>query len=537
MGSFTVLIFFLASGISLFLILAKVPTTTLLQINAALIVVLLIGYRLFGSSNHENKLQKLITGLLLLISSSLVQILVLATGGFFSPFLILLHLYTLSASFLLNLSSSISFLVFSVIILVANIIVDPRVKAIFLDDPWSVILLSISFLVIVPLAQFLMKTYRIKDTLSKLLHQKVQTSESILGGVSELIVITETNTAIVSINDVGERLLRTDSSVAAGQPLLEIVPFKNSSGNPLTSQTLPIAKVLENKINYIVRDVYLENVFGHFSKVNLQIRPIQTEDGTIKTLAFVISENLDKSYRQHDNLEPVQNNYTLAKESLRSALLKSSDSNLLLTYTRLGHIEEDLNIAKELSDHTFKATIKNTDLLVFCQSTVATEANFLKELKVSLSTNWPMEPAEESLLRLKQSNVAKELLPVSTFSTPIDENYLRLIIRKLIELSAVVSLKTAQPTVELSLERVGSDKFKITFKAINLTENLTDQEAKSLLTENYGNPSSNRFISGSGLEGYIAKLLSLQLHIPIKITFNQYSHQLIIELEISKSPY
>src|SRR3989344_2880263 len=530
------LIFSVSSAISLFLVIKGVPTPTLLQINATLILVLLLSYRQFGSSSNQF-LQKLIKGLLLLVSSALVQILVLATGGFFSPFLILLHIYTLGSSFLLNLTSSVTFLVFSVVILITHIIVDPRIKAIFLDDPWSVVLLSVSFLVIIPLAQYLIKTYRIKDTLSKLLHQKVQTSESILGGVSELIVITETNTAIVSINDVGERLLRTDSSVAAGQPLLEIVPFKNSSGNPLTSQTLPIAKVLENKINYIVRDVYLENVFGHFSKVNLQIRPIQTEDCTIKTLAFVISENLDKSYRQHDNLEPVQNNYTLAKESLRSALLKSSDSNLLLTYTRLCHIEEDLNIAKELSDHTFKATIKNTDLLVFCQSTVATEANFLKELKVSLSTNWPMEPAEESLLRLKQSNVAKELLPVSTFSTPIDENYLRLIIRKLIELSAVVSFKTAQPTVELSLERVGSDKFKITFKAINLTENLTDQEAKSLLTENYGNPSSNRFISGSGLEGYIAKLLSLQLHIPIKITFNQYSHQLIIELEISKSPY
>src|SRR3989344_1101332 len=529
------LILSVSSAISLFLVIKGVPTPTLLQINATLILVLLLSYRQFGSSSNQF-LQKLIKGLLLLVSSALVQILVLATGGFFSPFLILLHIYTLGSSFLLNLTSSVTFLVFSVVILITHIIVDPRIKAIFLDDPWSVVLLSVSFLVIIPLAQYLIKTYRIKDTLSKLLHQKVQTSESILGGVSELIAITYTESKIISLNDVGERLLKIDSSVAFNRPLLEIIPLKNSSGELLTPPALPVAKVLENKVNYIINDVYLENVFGHFDKVSLQIRPILNEEGQVVTLAFVNSEMLNKGYLHHDNLTQAMINNKLLKESFRSRLT-GADVSFRVAFARINHLEDDINITKELEDHPFKTDIKNVDLPYLCQQAVKLEQDFTRAIGVDLTIILPVEPAETSFLDLKQSKLPREFLPISSYGVPTDENYLLVATQKLIELASLLSLKTRQPSVEISVEKQSVGKLLIVTRVLGVVGNYSIQQTDNLLKEYYGSASLNSLAVCSGLEGYIAAYIARRLNIPLSISFNQYSHQIIISLELVKTPY
>src|SRR3990170_8553514 len=111
-------LFFVSSLIVVALVYFKVPTSLLQQIIAMLLIILLLlSGRLFFTKPKPAE-SNLSHSILLFLGSLIIQLLVVSTGGFFSPFMILLHLFTLGTSFLLNLRTSISFLVLSILILI-----------------------------------------------------------------------------------------------------------------------------------------------------------------------------------------------------------------------------------------------------------------------------------------------------------------------------------------------------------------------------------------------------------------------------------
>ena len=162
------LAFFLASLTSLVLIYLKVPTGIFQKAIVVVLIILLLFSKRFISTRpsiYHGLFKTFLVGL----SALLVQLLVISSGAFYSPFLILLHLYTLGSSFLLRIGSALSFLVLSLIVLLSATVLNQTLLSLFKDDPGSTILYLVSFIVIIPLAQFLMSTYHLKDTISKIL--------------------------------------------------------------------------------------------------------------------------------------------------------------------------------------------------------------------------------------------------------------------------------------------------------------------------------------------------------------------------------
>src|SRR3990170_5980708 len=199
---FESIIFFLSSLVSLSLLYYKVSTKNLQQIIVVLLLMIILLLNRVIFSKTKPVLAKWSRPLILLLIATIIQLIVISTGGFLSPFLILLHLFVLGSSFLLNLPASTSFLILSLIVLTVNIYLNQNLLALFKEDPFSIALYFVSFIVIIPLAQLLNRNYYIKDALSKILSENLhlgqQREESLLKSLNELILVTDKNLKLLS---------------------------------------------------------------------------------------------------------------------------------------------------------------------------------------------------------------------------------------------------------------------------------------------------------------------------------------------------
>src|SRR3989344_9528837 len=310
MLSIDLLAFLVSSITSLGLIYLKVPTTVIQQAVAFLLVILLIFSNRFifvkSLNSQENLSNKLFRFLLLSFSSLFVQLLVISSGGFYSPFLILFHLYTLGASFLLKIGSAIIFLVFSLVVLTGSTFLNKTLLTLFQQDPGSAVIYLVSFMVIIPLAQFLMSTYHLKDTISKLLTQHIEIREkrekSILSGLNELVIVTDINLKILSFNGAVEKTLKLPG-IILGSSLLEAIRLKDSAGKEATAESLSVNKVLKNKITHFVEGFLLETRLNPDFRVSIQIRPVTNPAGEINQIAFVITDIKPSGSEIHTEFE------------------------------------------------------------------------------------------------------------------------------------------------------------------------------------------------------------------------------------------
>jgi PAS domain S-box-containing protein len=297
------LVLLIASSFSLALIFFQIPIKTLQQFLLILLVLLLIGSRFLYSYLSKSKAARLV---FISLSASLVQILVISSGGFYSPFLILLHLYTLGSSFLLNLQTAVIFLMFSLGLLVVQIKLDPDMLKIFNEDPFSVVLYIVSFFVVIPLAQFLINTYKLKSTISNLLGRHIQISErreeSIVQGLNELVIVTDLNLLITDSNDTIEKALGLSADEIKGKSLLDIVPLRYQGKVAANIQLLSIDQIIKDKLTRIVNGFYFQDRVGSLVKVVVQIKPVIDSEEKISQLVFVISDETEAK------LHPLFNN-------------------------------------------------------------------------------------------------------------------------------------------------------------------------------------------------------------------------------------
>jgi len=97
----------------------------------------------------------------------------------------------------------------SVSLLFLDIKLDPLIYNQFQEDPWPTVIFFISFLVIVPVTFLVTRSYRVKDSLSKILNEYVQIGkmpeESILSGVNEIVFVTDISLSVLYLNSTAEK--------------------------------------------------------------------------------------------------------------------------------------------------------------------------------------------------------------------------------------------------------------------------------------------------------------------------------------------
>lgn len=527
------LAFFLSSLVALALIYYKAPTTVIQQGVALLLAVLLVISKRFAFSQSQVS-SRIFRFTMLTLSALFVQLLVISSGGFYSPFLILLHLYTLGTSFLLKIGSAISFLVLSLAVLIASTFLNQTLLSLFKQDPGSVILYLVSFMVIIPLAQFLMRTYHLKDTISKLLTEHIEIGEkrehSILQGLNELVLVTDINFKILSSNEAAEKALIVPGNII-GNNLLSVLHLKDENGDEATVASLSIDKVMEDRATHLVEGFYLETKLAKSLKVTIQISPVTNPEGQINQIVFVINDARATGRQTHSSLDKARQQHSAILQNLMKAVKDAKLPIIEIQAVLLAKAEEDILLAQELEDHPFRKRVSYQDLAEVCQQVIAKKQAFAKLLQVRLQFSLPKEEIKEAVyLNLKQSNLPPQMLALSDFSVPMDAKWFVIILEKLVDISTLLVTGQQSPSVNLSIQRQNSKIIEVFLTCMPVQVNQADSQ--ELFKEYFGTLSKTNLRFGSGLEGSIAKTLSTELNLPIEV--QTVKNTLIFKLKLSK---
>lgn len=535
------LAFLLASFITLASVYLKASTTTAQQTVAVLLLLLLLTSKRFVfSPQGSSKLYRfLLTRFILVTLSALfVQLLILSSGGFYSPFLILIHLYTLGASFLVNIATAITFMVLSLLVLIASTFLNETLRSFFQSDPATAVIYLISFIVIVPLAQYLMRTYHLKDAISKVLTEHLQIGEkreqSILRGLTELVLVTDVNLRILSINEAVEKMLQISTEQIVGSFLLNTLSLKDRTGSKATSETLAIDQVLNDKASRIVEGFTLQSSVGREIRVVIQIRPVVSVKGNVNQIVFVITEGSINKEGQHSNLEIVKQKQRLMADRLKKALTQANLPNLKIQAELFSKTEEDLIIALEIEDHPIKQSVSYQDIAALCEKVVSEKQEFANSLGVNAKFILPQqEVGEAALLSLKKTDVSSEVLSLSDFAVPVDYRWLELVLQKLTDLSILLASGLKNSSVSLMASRPDANFVDITITGS--APNLSNEDLQKIFQRYYGDLVNRTNLRlGSGLEGFIAKVVADSIDISIKANWSD--NLLIFQIQLTKNP-
>lgn len=538
--------FILGSLLVFGIIYYKLPIANLQQISGVLLVVLLLLLNRLSSSTAKGTASSQLTKVaFLFLSSIFVQILVLATGNFFSPFLILIHLYSLGISFLVSLSLAMLYLLLSIGILIANIYFNATYLKQFKDDPGSIFLYLTSFIVIVPLSFLVSRYYRIKDAVLAVLNKEVKLSsqrqESLFSGVNELVFVTDLSLTIISANQAVERLLRLSEIDLVGKNLLEVITLKDQSGVAATRQSLSIERILVEKSGRIISDYFLYLKLDNKQiPIAIQIRPIADLEGEVTQLVFVLTDPQSVIDDQgHVSLEQARKRQKALADGLKKALAQARMANLNYQINLFDKNEDDLLNSYELEDHPIKEKISFEDIALICKQRVESKQQFGASLRVRVSFELPEgEDAERALIGVSSVSIPADnpFLSNSNFSAPVDPRWFKLLLDKLIDLSVLLSSDTPGAKVTVKPSRLEKDLISVEVSA-PYKEKLTDSETSELFTNYYGSLTKKTNLKlGSGLEGFIVKTVASQLNIPIKVNYNGIEKSLVFNLEIHRQP-
>ena len=535
------IVFFLSSAITLAAIYYKLKVQTLQQAVAVLLIILIF----FLNKSIFSRTKKVMTTssrlALLFFSSLIIQLIILSTGGFFSPFLILLHLYFLGISFLLNLQSSVIFLIFSVIILIANIWLSQDLLTLFKADPFSFVLYFISFIVIIPLAQLLNHTYHIKDTISRLmsenLYQGKLREKSILSGLKELVLVTDKDLKILSVNRAAEQIVESVHDQIIGKQLLDVLPLQYKDGSKATIENLSIDQMLIDKTARIINDFVLVDKTNTQTEVTIQINPITDLKKGIEQFVFVIKEGKfdASSVSIHKNLDQAHKKMEAIFEDFTKNLSKTPLNSINLKAQILRKIEEDILISQEIEDHPMTEVVSLLDIAEAAQEVVIKKQEFAKNLNVALQFMIPPEEMIEiSRLKLKSQNIPLDKLSeISNFAAPIDPKWFALIVEKILDISILLASGQKNSQVQLL---VSPESNNIIYISIVTTPIKIPQKSEGLLLTEYfgqlGESTNLRF--GSGLEGFIAQTIATNLKLPLTVRSEKYPFNLTFMLQILK---
>jgi len=524
-------VFILSSILSILLIYLSRSHQFYQQLIPILLILAIgIASRIKSDSNSRLGFSKLSV---LLISSLLVQTVVLSSGGFYSPLLILLHIYTLGTILLLSSSSPIIYLVSSLGVLIFHISFDKNLNQFFQNDPWAVAIYALSIIIVIPLALYLSHSNSVKSKFNDLLRDYIEMSEkrqkSILTAISNMVIITNTELKITSVNIAVERLLHISAQEVEGKPLNEVLFLKNQQGFTIFLDDLPIQQALTDKASHIVEGYSIETRIDTIPKpITIQIRPLTNPQGETTQVVFVLTDPLVKiGFNTHPTV-----NDALRKRDLLLASLTSPKPLLALSATQIivliTHIEEDILIAQEMEDHPLQEVIGFADLVSLTKQVVAQKSVFYQSIgnipQVSFEDD---DRSETAFLNLHSQELGQ--FKMSKYTVAVDRYLLKLVLEKMIDFAVLAGGPQNKIQIRLSLlpENI---KIEILMPSANLTQN----DLLNFLNKNYPGIKLPNLNKSSGLEGYIAGKISRTINLSVETALNPYKKTVTIALSVLK---
>ena len=541
------LIFLLSSVFTIALSFFKVPVFSLVKFLAVLLVVLIFVLNRFYFSKSRPIPTDRIRLFLIFLSALVVQLAVLSSGGFYSPFVVLIHLYTLGIGLVTNLKNAASFLIFTATVLVLNVMLDQNNLVSFQSDPWSTVLYVVSFVVIVPILNLLISNYKLKDSLYKILVRQVQNKEkqiqlealrkkSILESLSDLVLVTDKDLNILSVNESVKKSLRLTDQEVINNNIFDVLLLRNKDGLFGNRELLQIDQIVGNKkISRIEGLTLYTNNTSNQDTVNIQISPNFDLEGNLDQITFLLSANKGPSIQRSSfiDLDKARAKYEAMLAQLKNKIITTQFKDLKTQIELVSKSEKDLFTVMELEHRPIRPnyTLRNLDR--FCEQVVAHEQSYAQSLGLTLVYNNTQQP-ELGMINPKNAIVRIPTMPSPFSVAPIDVKWYEILIEKLIELALFLgsSVKNSQVILYISYSQ---ERKYIDIDVSFSHRALSESEKVDLFTEYYGNlAATSRLDLSGGLEGYLVKTIASQLNIPIGLSYNQEQNTTSFILRINR---
>lgn len=492
----------------------NVVQRTIIFFVTLLLILLNITYSRFVKTLNTSR-----KWILLFIINTLVQFIVITSGGLFSPILILIHLTTIGISLFFSFSVATAFLFLSFLNITINILFNPLVASMIQNDPAVLLLITASFIAIVPLSKLLSDTYHVRGTLLRTLSNQIKLEESLLAEVNELIFITDSETRILSINDAVERRLRRSRSELLHKPLFDVLFLKDNKGNIVTKDILGINELLQTKSAKVISELSLLATHETMKKVAIQVKPISNVQGIADQLSFIITDSRHMqniTAGEHKNIEEAQIKHEAMMQDLKRRLIDQGLFDFASRLIFIDKLEQDILSLRTIEDHGIIQNKVLIDVAGVCRQIINQEQDFAKALNVLLTFN--LADFKEKDIRhslLETFNISSQRPTGPFFTSLCDVKYFELLIQRL--LNVAILLASNQPNLQTTL----SIRQNTTSLIITITTSCPQffaQLKDDVFLQYYGilRDKSNLHL-GSGLEGFLAKTIADALNIPLTI--------------------
>lgn len=372
------IISFLAAG----LIATKVVQLTesiesLLQALAVSILVIIIVTR-FIIPKFQEKNPSLAYFIQFAPLSLFVYLLVFATGGLASPFLILTHLFAIGMAFLISPGVSMAYVAITAFYIIVNISSDPTARQLISDSPFAVFLYILAYGAILPFSQYIAKIYKQKDAwvseLSQMLVTSKKEEERLLKNIENAVVVISRDLEVSFINKAVSEKFGFSEIDLLTKKVFDILKFRDNGGNNLEGEKLPIAAVISTKNEAKIDRLQLLDKSGKYIRINLKILPVIEHTGEVPGAMLILSEYSEKESLQEGYFESVEKKLNKISSEKIATLAQDLLLMLKLESEAVQGLSEFINISTLVENRMFEfmpfANAKNINLT--CPSPTST---------------------------------------------------------------------------------------------------------------------------------------------------------------------
>ena len=494
----------IASAITAILNYFKIPIQVYQQLIAVFVALVVILYSHFLTSSKEFPKY-----LLLLSATLIVQFLILSSGGLFSPFLILYYIFALGLSFF-SLSSSVVFLILTLIDFAIFVFLNPDQLNMLESDPGTILLYIASFLAIIPLSRLLATKYQLKVELVELLSNKVKLGEKILESLDELIIVTDSKLRVISVNGAVERRLSSSRSEIIRRPLFDVLFLRSESGIQLNSQFFSLDH-LKSQPSQVLENIFLYSKNSAFpKKVLIKVKSTLDLAGRVDQITFIITDAdraITSSGAGKIDLEEINIREQALLENLKDKLADTQQSDERGMVELLSRMSQDFATINQLENHHYEVKYGPIDIAQIVRKSVTVSTDFALSLKVKLA----FELKQNNLEKLSQLipggfNISPKDLTSPFFTGLVDIKWFDYLLQKLIDLSLLLASGQDDGEVRVLVAEHSRDELLLTIQ-VSLP-GFSEEQKKQLFKPFYGSLSLAPLKLGSGIEGYLAQKLA-----------------------------
>lgn len=465
-----------------------------------------------------------------------IQLMILSTGGLYSPFLIFFHFSLLATSFIFSFPAALLFFMFSLSNIITQIFLSKELMSYVHADPVTIMVYGASFVPILFLTYYLSRMYHLKDILFDALSKQLKVNDSIVQGINELVFITDTEFKILSANEAVEKIFHKSRTELLQHLIFEILYLRGKDGGFINKDSSELKDVISSKKEKILSNLLLITTDLPRKPVSLLVKPNTDFNDEMMRLTFIInmsSPSYTSQESPHQDLEEAKIRHDALVEDLKQRL-KANNTDLANRFLLITSAEQDIATLNNIQDHGIKVKKEPVDVAQLSKQTLANEQEFARALHVPLEFTLPdFDQNKTAQAVAEKFHISADQITGPFYSAQCDAVQTGLLIQKLLQVSILLTSNFQQSKVILSIEQKSSSILIVRVRAF--CAHLSTSEEESLLQLYYGGLKSKKnFSLGSGLEGYLAKTIAEYTSIPLHIQNYKESNKCEFILEIDR---